>query len=121
MTLSLVSSSSAIRAGARSCWPTTSVWTKHQSSFTRMWSHSCAHQLGNLPDVAQVVKRPLVEHLIQSDLSGLAMQGDPAAGFGRQIAQVFDVAFALFLEVVERILRIGVPIEIEIHLRIVRF
>ena len=59
---------------------------------------SGAHQLRNLPDVTEVVQRPFVKHLIQRDLPGLLVQRHPAAGLGRQIAQVFDVAFALLLD-----------------------
>src|ERR1051325_6601683 len=80
---------------------------------------SGAHELGNLPDVTQVVKRPLVEHLIQSDLSGLAMQGCSVTRFGRKAAQVFDICFALFPELLERILWIGVPVQVQVHLRVV--
>ena len=71
--------------------------------------------------MTQIVKRPFEEHLVQRDLPGLLMQRHPATRFGRQVAQVFDVTLALLLEVVEGILRIGVPVQVQIHLRIVRF
>ena len=73
---------------------------------------SGAHQFGDLPDVPQIVKRPLMEHLAQGDLTGLPMQRHAAADFRRQVAQVFDVGFALLLEVVESIVRIGIPVQI---------
>ena len=80
-----------------------------------------AHQFGHLADMPEIVHGPLMQHLLERDLAGRLVPGSPFAGATRQRPQELDVSLALLLEVIERIFGIGIAIEIEIHLRIVRF
>ena len=80
---------------------------------------SGADQLGDLPDVAQIVERPFVQHLRQGDLAVLLVHRYAIAGAGGKIAEELDVVLALLLEMIEGVLGVGIAIEIEIHLRVV--
>jgi len=59
----------------------------------------CADQFRDLPDVPQVVQRPLVEHLRQRDLPGFLVERAPVSRARRQSPEIFDICFALLFEV----------------------
>ncbi len=76
-----------------------------------------ANQLGDLADVAKIVYRPLVHHLLQRDLAGLLVKRHALSRAGRQIAQKLHVGFALLLEVVEGVFGVGTTIEVQVKRR----
>lgn len=76
-----------------------------------------AGQFGDLADVAEVVKRPFIQHLRHGDLAILLMQGEAIARAGGEVAEELDVVFAQLLEVIEGILGVGIAIEVETSAR----
>ena len=77
------------------------------------------HQLGDLPDVPEVVQGPFVQHLGQRNLPGRAMHRLALARFGGKPTEQLDVSFALVLEMAEVLFGIGVLVNVEVHLRVV--
>ena len=76
------------------------------------WTHvrvvlQRAHDLGDLPDVAQIVECPLIQQFGYANCSQFRVLRVPLPGAFRKSFQEFYVVFALFLEVVERVLRIA--------------
>src|SRR5437773_5292204 len=78
-----------------------------------------AGQFGDLADVAEVVEHPFIQHLRHGDLAVLLVKGEAIARAGGEVAEELDVVLALLFEVIEGILGVGIPIEVEIHLRVV--
>ena len=60
-----------------------------------------------------------MQHLRQCNLPGLLVQRDTAAVRPRQAAYELDVGFPLLLEMVERVLRVGTAIQVQLKLRVV--
>jgi hypothetical protein len=63
-----------------------------------------ANQFRDLSDVAEIMKRPLVQHLGERDLAELLAECDPVPCAVRQMAKKVEVALALILEVIESLL-----------------
>src|SRR5262245_61034951 len=64
---------------------------------------------------------PFMQHLLEGDRADLAMDRDFLSGAGRKLSQVLDVGLTLVVEMIERLLGIGLAIQLEMHLRVVRF
>lgn len=77
------------------------------------------NQFCDLPDVAKVVHRPLMEHLLQGDLTGGFVMRAALADGSRQLPQIFHVNLALLPEKFERSMGVSVAVEVEVHLRVV--
>src|SRR5437868_14929169 len=71
-----------------------------------------ARQLDHLPDVAEIVERPFIQHLRERDLAILLVEGGARAGIGREIAKKRDILLSLLLESIECLFRIGIAIEV---------
>src|SRR5215831_2108935 len=67
---------------------------------------SGADQFHDLSNVAEIMKRPLVQHLGEGDLAELPVSRDTVTGAVRQIAKKFNVGLALIFEVIEGLLGI---------------
>src|SRR5438874_9088172 len=70
------------------------------------------YDLRDLTDMPEIVKRPLMQHVRQRDLARRAMQRHPRAGLVGLRAQEFDVRYTLVFEMIERLVGIGIAVEI---------
>ena len=70
--------------------------------------------------MAKIVQRPLVQHLRQRDLARRLVPRLAFAVVQRKPAQQLDIGLALVLEVAEVLLGVRVPVDFEVHLRVVR-
>ena len=61
-----------------------------------------------------------MEHLRKRDRAGLEMDGGARPVLRGEIAQQFQVGFALLLEVIEGIFWIGLGVKFDVELRVVR-
>jgi hypothetical protein len=81
---------------------------------------SRSHQLSDLPDMSQIVHGPLMQHLLQGDFAGLLVPRAAFTGASRHGPQILHVGLALLLKIVERIFRISIAVQLQLHLRIIR-
>ncbi len=81
---------------------------------------SRSHQLSDLPDMSQIVHGPLMQHLLQGDFAGLLVPRAAFTGASRQGPQILHVGLALLFKMVEGIFRIGIAVQLQVHLRIIR-
>jgi hypothetical protein len=61
-----------------------------------------------------------MQHLLQGDFAGLLVPRGGFTGASRQGPQILHVCLVLLIKMVEGVFRIGIAVQLQVHLRIIR-